>query len=240
MSPLTGQFLMTSISEATKLDTDLDDLLNLHFAGRVVRKDLTKLIKEGANVPVYVLEYLLGNYCASNDQAVIDDTGRWTFDELAAAAARAAGALRGAGVKRGERVAVILPDGRAWCAAFLGAAWLGAVAAPNEPPFQNCGQSGVGLLIRVSFAQRHVTPGPLPRVDSACGTFASFPFPSVKIFSRGCASTVRFPRSPQLLALLAIVRISVALANGAAKTTSIFALSNATRRRWLPKLSSIP
>ena len=39
----------------------------------MVRKDLTKLIKEGANVPVYVLEYLLGNYCASNDQAVIDD-----------------------------------------------------------------------------------------------------------------------------------------------------------------------
>ena len=34
----------------------LDDLLNTHFAGKVVRKDLTKLIKEGANVPVYVLE----------------------------------------------------------------------------------------------------------------------------------------------------------------------------------------
>ncbi len=67
------------------------------------------------------------------DAAVIDDTGRWTFDELAAAAARAAGALRDAGVKRGERVAVILPDGRAWCAAFLGTAWLGAVAAPLEP-----------------------------------------------------------------------------------------------------------
>jgi len=37
----------------------------------VVRKDLTKLVKEGANVPVYVLEYLLGSYCASNDEAVI-------------------------------------------------------------------------------------------------------------------------------------------------------------------------
>ena len=49
----------------------LDDLLNQHFAGRVVRKDLTKLVKEGANVPVYVLEYLLGNYCASNDEEVI-------------------------------------------------------------------------------------------------------------------------------------------------------------------------
>ena len=52
---------------------DLDSLLNTHFAGRVVRKDLTKLVKEGANVPVYVLEYLLGQHCASNDEAIIDD-----------------------------------------------------------------------------------------------------------------------------------------------------------------------
>lgn len=51
---------------------DLDQLLNQQFAGRVVRKDLTKLIKEGANVPVYVLEYLLGMYCASDDPAVIE------------------------------------------------------------------------------------------------------------------------------------------------------------------------
>jgi len=50
---------------------DIDALLNRHFEGKVVRKDLTKLIKEGANVPVYVLEYLLGMYCASNDQATI-------------------------------------------------------------------------------------------------------------------------------------------------------------------------
>lgn len=42
--------------------------LNQHFAGRVVRKDLTKKIKEGANVPVYVLEYLLGMYCATEDE----------------------------------------------------------------------------------------------------------------------------------------------------------------------------
>ena len=62
---------MTSETAAT--DSSLDDLLNLHFAGRVVRKDLTHLVKEGANVPVYVLEYLLGNYCASNDPVVIED-----------------------------------------------------------------------------------------------------------------------------------------------------------------------
>lgn len=64
---------MTSTSRANPGDANLDDLLNEHFAGRVVRKDLTKLVKEGANVPVYVLEYLLGNYCASNDTAVIKE-----------------------------------------------------------------------------------------------------------------------------------------------------------------------
>ena len=52
---------------------ELDQLLNTHFAGRVVRKDLTKLVKEGANVPVYVLEYLLGQHCASDDEAIIED-----------------------------------------------------------------------------------------------------------------------------------------------------------------------
>jgi ATP-dependent Lon protease len=52
-------------------DASVDTLLNRHFAGKVVRKDLTKLIKEGANVPVYVLEYLLGMYCASDDEATI-------------------------------------------------------------------------------------------------------------------------------------------------------------------------
>ncbi len=47
--------------------------LNDVFAGKVVRKDLTKKIKEGANVPVYVLEYLLGMYCATNDEKAIND-----------------------------------------------------------------------------------------------------------------------------------------------------------------------
>jgi len=51
----------------------INQLLNQHFAGRVVRKDLTKLIKEGANVPVYVLEYLLGMYCASDDEVIISE-----------------------------------------------------------------------------------------------------------------------------------------------------------------------
>jgi ATP-dependent Lon protease len=50
---------------------ELDKKLNSVFAGRVVRKDLTKLIKEGANVPVYVLEYLLGMYAATDDEESI-------------------------------------------------------------------------------------------------------------------------------------------------------------------------
>ena len=62
---------MTATAEAIN-DRELDSLLTRHFAGKVVRKDLTKLIKEGANVPVYVLEYLLGMYCASDDTQVID------------------------------------------------------------------------------------------------------------------------------------------------------------------------
>src|SRR5271154_2297296 len=60
-------------SEIKTLDAGLDDLLNKYFPGKVVRKDLTKLVKEGANVPVYVLEYLLGSYCASNDETIIED-----------------------------------------------------------------------------------------------------------------------------------------------------------------------
>lgn len=52
-------------------NNDLDTLLNQHLKGRVVRKDLTKQLKEGANVPVYVLEYLLGMYCASDDDGVV-------------------------------------------------------------------------------------------------------------------------------------------------------------------------
>src|SRR5437764_13786757 len=60
-------------SETRIPDAGLDELLNQHFPGKVVRKDLTKLVKEGANVPVYVLEYLLGTYCASADEEVIQE-----------------------------------------------------------------------------------------------------------------------------------------------------------------------
>jgi len=53
-------------------DVDLDELMITQFKGRVVRKDLTKQLKEGANVPVYVLEYLLGMYCSSAEDDLID------------------------------------------------------------------------------------------------------------------------------------------------------------------------
>lgn len=50
---------------------ELNKKLNEHFAGKVVRKDLTKLIKGNAIVPTYVLEYLLGQYCATDDEETI-------------------------------------------------------------------------------------------------------------------------------------------------------------------------
>ena len=50
----------------------LDRAANDAFPGRVVRKDLVRRTKVGANVPVYVLEYLLGKYCASDDPDTID------------------------------------------------------------------------------------------------------------------------------------------------------------------------
>ena len=50
---------------------DLNALVNETFPGLVVRKDLVKLVKGNAVVPSYVLEYLLGQYCASNDEETI-------------------------------------------------------------------------------------------------------------------------------------------------------------------------
>ena len=50
----------------------LDKKLLLHFPGLVVRKDLSNGLKQNAIVPTYVLEYLLGQHCATDDQLVID------------------------------------------------------------------------------------------------------------------------------------------------------------------------
>ena len=51
--------------------TDLDLKILENFPGKAVRKDLTALMKKGANVPIYVLEYLLGMYCATDDEDAI-------------------------------------------------------------------------------------------------------------------------------------------------------------------------
>jgi len=61
------------MTSETTIMTGLDELLIRHFAGKVVRKDLTKLVKEGANVPVFVLEYLLGSHCSSSDDQLIEE-----------------------------------------------------------------------------------------------------------------------------------------------------------------------
>lgn len=59
--------------ENNEQNLNLDKKLNKIFPGRVVRKDLTKSIKQGFNVPVYVLEYLLGMYCATDDEESIEE-----------------------------------------------------------------------------------------------------------------------------------------------------------------------
>jgi ATP-dependent Lon protease len=61
----------------------LDDKVNRIFAGKVVRKDLVRKVKVGANVPVFVLEYLLGKYCASSDEMAIQMGMQVVNDTLA-------------------------------------------------------------------------------------------------------------------------------------------------------------
>jgi len=57
----------------TEEELSLDEKINKYFSGRVVRKDLTKILKGGANVPIYVLEYLLGQYCATDDEQLLNE-----------------------------------------------------------------------------------------------------------------------------------------------------------------------
>lgn len=62
--------VMSAEVRTTNRDT-IRAKLRENFQGKIVRKDLTKKIKEGANVPIYVLEFLLGQYCSSDDEEVI-------------------------------------------------------------------------------------------------------------------------------------------------------------------------
>ena len=61
----------TIMQENDDKNAVIDRKLREFFDGKIVRKDLTKKIKEGANVPVYVLEFLLGQYCSSDDPEVV-------------------------------------------------------------------------------------------------------------------------------------------------------------------------
>ena len=61
----------------------LDDKANQVFAGKVVRKDLVRKVKVGANVPAFVLEFLLGKYCASSDETAIQMGLKLVNDTLA-------------------------------------------------------------------------------------------------------------------------------------------------------------
>ena len=64
---------MTDYMEIEDKRSVIKNKLRQQFDGKIVRKDLTKKIKEGANVPVYVLEFLLGQYCSSDDPEVVED-----------------------------------------------------------------------------------------------------------------------------------------------------------------------
>lgn len=64
---------MEQFSENKNAREEIKIKLRQNFEGKIVRKDLTKKIKEGANVPVYVLEFLLGQYCSIDDADVIED-----------------------------------------------------------------------------------------------------------------------------------------------------------------------
>ncbi len=64
--------LELGFEETENKNSVINRKLRQFFDGRIVRKDLTKAIKEGANVPVYVLEFLLGQYCSSDDPEIIE------------------------------------------------------------------------------------------------------------------------------------------------------------------------
>lgn len=64
---------MENYAESEGAREEIKNKLRQYFDGKIVRKDLTKKIKEGANVPVYVLEFLLGQYCSTDDEELIED-----------------------------------------------------------------------------------------------------------------------------------------------------------------------
>ena len=64
---------LSRYGEVNNPNVVINKKLRQYFDGKIVRKDLTKSIKEGANVPIYVLEFLLGQYCSSDDPDIIEE-----------------------------------------------------------------------------------------------------------------------------------------------------------------------
>lgn len=61
---------------------ELDEKLATAFPGRIVKKDLVRKMKAGMNVPVYVVEYLLGKYCSSTDSTIVEEGLKYVKDSL--------------------------------------------------------------------------------------------------------------------------------------------------------------
>ena len=71
-----GDAAVAAADESSELAFDVDTLdakLLRHFSGKIVRKDLTSLMKRSANVPTFVLEYLLGMYCSTDDEDGVEE-----------------------------------------------------------------------------------------------------------------------------------------------------------------------
>ena len=147
-------------SEDMTPGTELDDLLNRHFPGKVVRKDLTKLVKEGANVPVYVLEYLLGSYCASNDDTVIEE-GLDTVKKVLAEnyvrpdeAEKVKSTIRERGsLKIIDKVTVTLNEKRDVYEALLGNLGVKGIAVPSSivKKFEKLLVGGIWCLVTLEY-----------------------------------------------------------------------------------------
>src|SRR3954464_6273372 len=173
------------ISEGQVIDCGLDDLLNRHFPGKVVRKDLTKLVREGANVPVYVLEYLLGSYCASNDEAVIEEGLRTVKKILTEnyvrpdAAEKVKSTIRERGsLKVIDKVTVTLNEKRDVYEALLGNLGVKGVEVPSAivKKFEKLLVGGIWCIVALEyffeedqkgspFLLRDVKPIQMPNMD---------------------------------------------------------------------------
>ncbi len=96
------------------------------------------------------------------DPAVTDEAGTWDYDALGAALRRAAGALSAAGLRPGERVAVVMRDGRPWVQAVLGTAAAGGVAVPLDPGMDPDSLAAVldDTAAAIVVAEEPVPPGP--------------------------------------------------------------------------------